>query len=196
MSRAKKYRVEYLPDGELSGLRWCDGSDRFIPASTLNKTVAFHDPALCEGKDSDYAAIVVCTSDMNGYLYCLDAYIEKVSPSRQIEQAFILNQKWNLDVLYLEENNFQGILKDSYRSKQTDPNWLRVKGVTQHHNKIKRIASLEPLVTNGQLLFNIDLNPRLISQLQLFPTSNDDGPDALHGAIEPLRKTTRYFQAT
>lgn len=65
---------------------------------------------------------------------------------------------------------------------------LRVIGVSQHHNKEKRISSLEPLITNGQLLFNETLTPRLISQMQLFPTTHDDGPDALHGAVEQLKK--------
>jgi len=194
MNQAKRFKLEYTRDGELLGMQWCDGSNRFVSASQLYQVVAFHDPALCEGKDADYAAIVVCASDLNGYIYCLDAYIEKVPPSRQIEQAFALHKKWNIGILYLEENNFQGILKDHYRLMQGNDSSLRIKGVVQHHNKIKRIASLEPLVTNGQLLFNVDLNPRLISQIQLFPTSHDDGPDALQGAVEPLRKRLRYLK--
>ncbi len=188
MNAAKRFKVEYEPDGKFKGYRWLDGSDRFVPISDIVRIVAFHDPALAESKTGDYAALVVCAGDMNGYLYCLDAYIEKVSPSRQIEQAFAMHEKWDMDVLYLETNCFQGVLKDAYRARQEANSTLRITDVKQHHNKEKRISSLEPLVTNGRLLFNEDLNPRLISQMQLFPTDHDDGPDALHGAVEELKK--------
>ncbi len=195
MAQARRFKLVYNEFGLRAGIRFLDGSDRYIPAEHLIKIVAFHDPAMANSSESDYAAIVVCASDLNGYLYCLDAYIEKVIPSRQIEQAFRMHEKWNLDVLYLESNNFQGILKESYRAKQDMGATLRVKEINQHTNKEKRIASLEPLVTNGQLLFNEDLNPRLISQLTLFPTTHDDGPDALYGAIEPLwKRAGRAFQ--
>jgi predicted phage terminase large subunit-like protein len=188
MNQAKRFRVEWLPDGQLLGFHWLDGSQRYVPASSIVFTAGFHDPALGKNKDGDYAAIVVCAGDMNGYIYCLDAYIEKVPPSRQIEQAFALHAKWKINKLCLEENGFQGSLRDAYLAKLRQGPRLYVKGVQQHHNKQGRIASLEPLVTNGRLLFNIDLTPRLISQMQLFPTDHDDGPDALQGAVEELKK--------
>lgn len=187
MNNAKRFKLEYDSNGKVAGFRWLDGSNRIV--REIEKIVAFHDPAMASTKESDFAAIVVCAKDLNGYIYCLDAYIEKVSPSRQIQQAYIMQQRWHFETLYLETNNFQGILKGSYQDKQEQYSAaLRVIGVSQHHNKEKRISMLEPLITNGQLLFNEDLAPRLISQMQLFPTSNDDGPDALHGAVEQLRK--------
>jgi len=189
MANAKRFKLEYNEEGELLGIRWLDASERFVPKHAIERIVAFHDPAMCESKESDYAAIVVCAIDMNGYVYCLDAFIEKVTPSRQIEQAFAMHAKWGFDLLVLEENNFQGILKSDYYARQDDHMDLRYRGVTRHTNKEKRIASLEPRVNAGWLLFNADLNPRLISQLQLFPTSHDDGPDALQGAVEILRKS-------
>ena len=36
-------------------------------------------------------------------------------------------------------------------------------------------------------MFFENMNPRLIEQLTLFPTSYDDGPDALQGAVEQLK---------
>lgn len=195
MEQAKRFKLVYDPGGEWIGFQFLDDSQRFVPKEHLIRLVAFHDPAMAESRDSDYAAIVVCASDCNGYLYCMDAWIEKVPPSRQIEQALSLHKKWNLDVLYLESNNFQGILQENYRVAQEDGQTLRVKAVTQHTNKEKRIASLEPLVSNGQLLFADTLNPRLMSQMSLFPTSHDDGPDALYGAVDPLwKRAGRAFQ--
>jgi predicted phage terminase large subunit-like protein len=65
---------------------------------------------------------------------------------------------------------------------------LRVVGVHQHQNKYQRISTLEPDISNGHLLFAEGIHPRMIDQLTLFPTSYDDGPDALHGAIAQLKK--------
>lgn len=194
MDRAKYFKIEYLENGKVPCVRWQDGSKRFTLMESMERIVMFHDPALGESVDGDYAALVVCAIDKDGYIYCLDAYLEKVAPSRQIEQAFAFHKKWKVQTLYLEENNFQGILKPSYyKSIQENNSSLRISGITQHHNKEKRIASLEPLITNGQLLFNQDLNPRMISQIKLFPTGHDDGPDALHGAVEQLRKRLGRF---
>lgn len=189
MQKAKRFRVEYHDDGDISGLRWLDGSNRFVHVHQLGRMVAYHDPAMADTKESDYAAIVVCVIDENRFVYCLDAYIEKVPPSRQIEQAYAMHEKWGFYKLILETNNFQGVLKERYRDMQDQaPQKMRVTGITVHHNKIHRISSLEPLITNGQLLFNENITPRLISQMTQFPTSHDDGPDALHGAVSQLRK--------
>jgi predicted phage terminase large subunit-like protein len=188
MTVAKRFRLEWDNSSQITGFRWLDQSERFVRIENMHRMLAYHDPALANTKDSDYAAIVVCASDLNGYIYCLDAYIEKVVPSRQIEQAYALHEKWGFEKLCLEDNNFQGVLKLNYRDLQEHYPKLRVSGVHQHQNKEKRISTLEPLITNGQLLFNETLTPRLISQMQLFPTSHDDGPDALHGAVAELRK--------
>ncbi len=194
MNRAQRFKMEYDTSGEPLGVRWLDASERFIPWRDFSPIVAFHDPSMAEGKDSDYAAIVVCAGDRYGHIYCLDAYIEKVVPSRQIEQALALHKKWGFRKLCVEDNNFQGILKHHYRDLMNrHGESFILSGVTQHRNKEKRIASMEPLVTNGHLLFNIDITPRLISQMQLFPTSHDDGPDALHGCVEQLRKRVGLY---
>ncbi len=190
MNKAKRFKVEYDSEGEILGLRWIDIPGRFINYHELY-IIAFHDPAMAEGKDPDYAAIVVCACDRYGHIYCLDAYIEKVIPSRQIKQAFELHKKWKFQRLYLEDNNFQGILKHHYRDElnKVEGSFM-LSGVTQHSNKEKRIASMEPSITHGHLLFNVDLTPRFINQMHQFPTTNDDGPDALHGCFEQLRRRT------
>jgi hypothetical protein len=38
------------------------------------------------------------------------------------------------------------------------------------------------------LLFSESIHPRLMDQLTLFPTSYDDGPDALQGAVAQLKR--------
>jgi predicted phage terminase large subunit-like protein len=188
MARAQRFRITD------EGLVWLDGSDKRVPWEDLVRVIAFHDPAL--GKkpgqhtEPDYAAIVVAGQDINGYLYALDCYLEKATPAGQINKALDLHRKWNFEMLYLEENHFQQLMKPLYLQAIEEANLssLRVVGVHQHQNKYQRISTLEPDISNGHLLFSDAIHPRLMDQLTLFPTSYDDGPDALHGAVAQLKK--------
>lgn len=193
MALAKKVQLIWHNE-QLQEIHWLDGSKKRVSRSQLKRMIAFHDPALGkkpgQHSEPDYAAIVVVAEDHEGYRYCLDAYIEKDSPSQQIEKALSLHDQWRLDTLYLEENHFQSLLKQSYADAQDGRpgKKLWVQGVHQHENKYKRISTLEPEITNGYLLFAENLSPRLFDQLNLFPTTYDDGPDALEGAVSQLKK--------
>ncbi len=190
MNRARCFRI--LEEG----LLWLDGSDKQILWQAMERIIAFHDPAL--GKrpgqysEPDYAAIVVVGQDQDGYLYVLDCYLEKAAPAQQIEKALQLQRKWGFETLYLEENHFQQLLKPLYAQaiETAGLSQFRVTGVHQHQNKYQRISTLEPDISNGYLLFSETIHPRLIDQLTLFPTSYDDGPDALQGAVAQLKRGT------
>lgn len=188
MKRAKRYRITD------DGLVWLDGSEKHVPWDALERVIAFHDPALGkkpgQHSEPDFAAIVVVGQDMDGYLYALDCYMEKASPAIQISKALALQQKWGFAILYLEENHFQQLMKPLYTQaiEEAGVSDLRVVGVHQHQNKYQRISTLEPDITNGYLLFSDVIHPRLIDQLILFPTSYDDGPDALQGAVAQLKR--------
>jgi len=193
MERAKKCRVEF--EGQaFRRIHWLDGSGKVVEREQLQRIIAFHDPALgkkpSQQSSPDYAAIVVVALDYDGYYYCLDAYIEKDPPSRQIEQGIFMHQRWRFETLYVEENLFQALLKPLYDQASTGPHPIRVQGVSQHENKHKRISTLEPDIHNGHLLFAEDVTPRLMTQFTQFPTGYDDGPDALQGAVAQLKKTT------
>ncbi len=192
MSQIRRFRVVYQ-EGQWHALEWLDGSGKSVNRAFITDIVAFHDPAL--GKkagqvsEPDFAAIVVVAKDQDGYLYCLEAYLEKDVPSKQIQRAFRMYDTWQFKKLYLEENNFQELLKDHYGevNNKRPESRLHVRGIKQHENKYKRISTLEPEISNGYLLFSENINPRLLEQLTLFPTSYDDGPDALQGAVEKLK---------
>jgi predicted phage terminase large subunit-like protein len=136
---------------------------------------------------------VVVGKDLDGYLYALDCYMEKAAPAVQIEKALALQRKWDLETLYLEDNHFQQLLKPLYTQaiEQSGLTDFRVVGVHQHQNKYQRISTMEPDISNGYLLFAESVHPRLIDQLTLFPTSYDDGPDALQGAVSQLKRVAQ-----
>ena len=188
MKLAKRFRITD------EGLFWLDGSEKFVPWEALEKIIAFHDPALGkkpgQHSEPDYAAIVVVGQDRDGYLYALDCYLDKAAPAIQIQKALSLQVKWQFEHLYLEENHFQQLMKPLYEQalEQAGKIQARVIGVLQHQNKYQRISTLEPDITNGHLLFAEGIHPRLMDQMTLFPTSYDDGPDALQGAVAQLKR--------
>lgn len=163
-------------------------NERWIHSSTL-KVIAFHDPALTETKTADYSAIVVAAQDANGYIYVLDCWMQRADYTRQIENAYGLFKRWEPQTLYVEFQGFQKLLKPLFQEAETRHGFrLPIQGVTQHSNKIHRISTLEPYFSNGWIKFNQRINPLLIDQLRLFPTTHDDGPDALQGCVERFKR--------
>jgi predicted phage terminase large subunit-like protein len=166
----------------------CLNRNRNITLPELHTIVAFHDPCLGESDMGDFAAIVVAGKDRHGYMYVLDAFVERCKPEQQIEAAVRLYERWQFDMLILEGNSFQRLLLDSYNrrfSQFEDP--PRLLKATQTGDKELRIASLQPYVDNGTLIFNRDLDRKLIEQMRYFPSAtHDDGPDSLEGAVNML----------
>ncbi len=190
MDNARRFKLVYS-NGQWIGLQWLDGSEKIVHRDSLVKVVAFHDPVMGKTLEGDYAAVVVVALDADEYLYCLDTWLGKENPSTQVQQAFRLHEKWKLDYLYLEENNFQGLIKNIYRDSNlnTNSHSLTVKGVVNTVNKELRISSLEPFMSNEYLLFNENLDPKFVTQMKLYPTTYDDGPDALQGAVAQLKRS-------
>ena len=190
MDHARRFKV-VREHGHLQGLQWLDGSERFIPKEDIVKIIAFHDPVPGKSISGDFAAIVVVALDRHGYMYCLDAWLGRENPNTQVQHAFALHRQWRLNKLYLEENNFQGLIKTIYyenNQKHSNEDLLFVEGFRSMENKTLRISSMEPYITNGLVLFADSLSPLFIDQLKLYPSNHDDGPDALQGAIAQLKQ--------
>lgn len=159
------------------------------------RIIAFLDPALGKkpkgGKaaDPDYAALVICAQDLSGYIYVLDCWLKKKPPADQINAAFDLHAKWGFESLYLETVGFQELMKLPFAQEQkARTNQMRIIGVGQHKNKQARISLLQPYFSSQWILFSDRIDPELLNQLRLFPTVHDDGPDALHGCVDKLKK--------
>lgn len=194
LSRIQRIRASFEAE-QFQAIHYLDGSNKIIPRYQL-KVIAFHDPALGkkagQSSEPDFAAIVVVAKDLDGYLYCLEAYIKRDPLSQQIENAYQLHAKWGLEALYFEDNGFQSQIKNLYKEQNNlrPHEFIRVKGETNTENKYKRISTLEPTIAYGWLLFSETLNPQLLDQLRQFPTGYDDGPDALQGAVSKLQHRT------
>jgi predicted phage terminase large subunit-like protein len=164
--------------------------------SALHTIHAFWDPAVGNDDSSDYAAIVVGGMDAHGYVYVLDAWLGKEKPHQQLEAAVHLYKQWGFTQLGIEGNGFQALVVREARERFNKlGNGCRVLKAKSTSNKDLRIASLEPKVNNGSLIFRQDIAPVLFDQLKYFPTAtHDDGPDALAGVVKSLATKAGHNQ--
>ncbi|MCX8036771.1 MAG: phage terminase large subunit [Candidatus Sumerlaeia bacterium] len=167
------------------------------PKTTLGlsqlTTFGFLDSSL-GGPTGDFAAIATIGRDPHGYLYVLDVWMERAAPTRQIEKVFDLHELWNYRLFGFEANCFQSLLAQpiadaQLRRREAGRPWdLAVVAVTHRDNKLRRIAALETLISNGWLLFSNTLSEDFLRQCAQFPRgAHDDGLDALEGAVQLAR---------
>lgn len=148
--------------------------------------VMFIDPSMGK-KGGDYSAILILGQDVNGYVYVLEADIQKRHPDLIISDALSHIQRLGVRLVGVEENQFQEYFKDNFRKAVEDMRLdVLVRGIRQNADKILRIQSLQPDVKNARVKFRRD-QQSLVEQLVNFPSAaHDDGPDALEGAISML----------
>ncbi len=99
--------------------------------------------------------------------------------------------KLPLPVFGIEDNFFQRLLLDEFaRAAREAGVTLPLKGVTHRLAKETRVAGLSPLVERGSCA-SIPASPTSRAHRAALafpdPNLNDDGPDALEGAVSLLR---------
>jgi hypothetical protein len=174
----------------------------FVPWTDIVEVVAAYDPVpdKAEGTLGDYAAVPVLAQDRQGYLYCLDAYLERQdSVERQTAAIVDLVWKWDIGTMGIETNGFMSLLPNNIREavaaraaqEHTPEFQVHLVSITNMRSKVLRIKSLEPLVLNGWLQFATTLPPEAIRQMaQFIPVDNaglDDFADSLEMAVRVIR---------
>ena len=161
--------------------------DRF-PA-LLCKVIAL-DPSKGKSDTSDYSAFVLAGYAEDGCIY-VDADIERRDTTRIVSDGLVLNHFFKPDLLSIEVNQFQELLKDEFdRQAMAMGIPIPLAAITNTMHKETRIRLLGPYLRNGKLRFRSNSTgaARLVKQLQEFPrASHDDGPDALEMAISTLK---------
>ena len=160
----------------------------------------FIDPSLGKTKRSDFSAIVTLAKHKgSGYMYVVDADIERRHPDRIIADV-LAKERWlrasfghGYRKLGAETNQFQWFLKDELAKASAKAGlYLPIEEVQQTSDKVMRIQTLQPDVKNKYIKFN-RRHKRLLEQLTQFPMgAHDDGPDALEGARSIAKKVKRF----
>lgn len=153
--------------------------------------VAANDPSLGKNKKSDTSAIILLALDtVTGYMYIVEADIEKRKPDVIIEDAIEMNRRCKRDCkkpIYkfgVEVVQFQQFFKDILADKSREAGeYLAIEEIQSVLNKELRIKSLQPFVKNKYIKFSRK-HTTLLKQLLEYPMGkNDDGPDALEMAV-------------
>ncbi len=184
------------PDNCTFQEEWFDfyDSDGAVPPDFSDPRFLFigaNDPSLGKNKKSDTSAIIVLAKDTKtGYMYVLEASIEKRKPDVIITDAIELSKRLKLDfhkALYkfgVEVVQFQQFFKDVMmdQSRQAGE-YLPIEEIQSTLNKDLRITSLQPFVKNRYIKFSVK-HKTLLQQMKEYPMGkNDDGPDALEMAL-------------
>jgi len=160
----------------------------------------FVDPSLGKSKRSDFSAIVtIARHKASGFMYVLDADIERRHPDRIISDV-LEKERW-LRRAYgrgykdfgAETNQFQWFLKEELKKAAAQAGlYIPITEVQQTSDKTLRIQTLQPDIKNKYIKFN-SRHKRLLEQLQHFPMgAHDDGPDALEGCRALAKKAKRF----
>lgn len=165
--------------------------DRTIPVNDLQLSLRW-DPAAGNAA-GDFAALAVVGRDRWGYRYVLTCWMQVAKPSAQLEACWRIAEFLGVRRAVLESNGFQDLVAEPFlrqreaRRKAGEYWQLELVHETTTTNKEGRIASLEPDISNGWLLFADGLPAEVLQQFDSFPSgSHDDGPDAIHGAWADL----------
>ena len=165
---------------------------RIVRWESLTRKFTQWDPS--EGSlGGDPAAIATVARDAHGYKYVLNCWMALRPPSTQREALWSEAEAWGCARARIESNGFQDLAAEPFERERTSRReegrfWrLDLEYKASHQNKEERIASSEPEITNGWLLFNRAISPQVFAQYSIWPSGDhDDGPDAIQGASSQL----------
>lgn len=158
------------------------------------------DPSLGKNSKSDFSAIITLAKQKSsGYMYVLDADIERRHPDRIIsdilEKERWLRKTFNIGYKKFgcETVQFQWFLKEELAKASAKAGlYLPITEISSTSDKVLRIQTLQPDVKNKYIKFN-PKHKRLIEQMSQFPMgSHDDGIDCLEMARTIAKQGKRF----
>lgn len=158
------------------------------------------DPSLGKNSKSDFSAIITLAKNKSsGYMYVIDADIERRHPDRIIsdilEKEIWLRKtfKTGYRKFGCETVQFQWFLKEELAKASAKAGlYLPIVEINSSNDKVLRIQTLQPDVKNKYIKFNRK-HKRLLEQMSQFPMgSHDDGIDGLEMARTIAKKGKRF----
>lgn len=151
------------------------------------------DPSLGKAKtrDGDPSAIIALAKDMyTGYMYVLEASVERRKPDQIITDILEMSKRMKLDYkkpfyqFGVEVVQFQAFFKDVLMEIGVSRGeYLPIVEISSLQNKDLRINSLQPFVKNKYIKFS-DKHKALLQQMREYPMGkHDDAPDTLEMVV-------------
>lgn len=142
------------------------------------------DPSLGKhGASRDPSAILVGGFDRaDGVLYVVEASICRRLPDKIIEDIIGYQRRYRCVAWAVEAIQFQEFLRTEIIKRSIAANCpVPARAITPATDKLLRIESLQPFVSDGRIRFHKETQAVLLEQLRHFPAADhDDGPDCLH----------------
>lgn len=181
------------PDNAMFNPEWFDYYEPELMDFKMDNFifVGANDPSLGKNKKSDTSSIINLALDLStGYMFVVDASIEKRKPDVIITDIFEMSRRLKRDYkkgfyrFGVETVQFQYFFKEVMAAKSVaEGEYLPIEEIQSVLNKNLRIASLQPYIKNKFLKFNRN-HKTLLRQLEEYPMGkNDDGPDGLQMAV-------------
>jgi len=151
------FSAQYMLDPVLPGnalfkppFRYYEETD--LRGLELNKFITV-DPAISEGKEADYSAMVCVGVDKNNDWYILDMWRDKVPPKRLLDQMFFWEDKWKPITMGIETTAFQKILQFfAYEEMKRRNKMIPIMELKHtERSKYDRICGLEPRYAMGSV---------------------------------------------
>lgn len=178
----------------------------YHPEELVGKSLrvyTFIDPSMENGASSDYKAIITIGLDTEGIIYVLDAFIRRCSVDTMARVAYTRYEEFRPLIIGMEENALGEFAQSPFKLVARDKKYqLPIKGIKHATAKEGRVGRLSSFVERGMIRFQKSHSDQdlLVEQLIYFPstTMNDDGPDALEGAVDMAEKNSGVieFQST
>ncbi|MBU5312231.1 phage terminase large subunit [Tissierella carlieri] len=181
------------PDSCTFNEEWFD----FYDESSINFSdpefiiIGSNDPSLGKNKKSDTSSIIALAKSLKtGYMYIVEASIEKRKPDVIIDDAIEMSKRMKRDLkkpffkFGVETVQFQYYFKDVMVKKSVEVGeYLPIEEIQSTQSKNVRIESLQPFIKNKYLKFN-EKHKTLLQQFKEYPMGkNDDGPDGVEMAV-------------
>lgn len=154
------------------------------------------DPSLGKSKRADPSVILVAGRDRKtGIVYILEVDRKRRNPDRLIQDIFNKAELMNFKSFSFETIAFQQFMKDEIKNRSAEAGiYLPIREYKPGTQKKEvRIASIEPMITNGYIRV-LPTQRDLLDELEYFPKSpTDDILDCLVQIAEMTRRKVGAF---
>jgi len=153
------------------------------------RVYTYLDPSMENHASNDYKAMLTLGADDDGIIYVRDAFIRHCSIDAMARAGYSRYEEYNPLAFGMEENALGEFAQSPFKLVAVEKKYqLPIKGVKHSVSKEARVSRLSAFVERGIIRFQKGQGDQdlLVEQLIYFPstTVNDDGPDALEGAVK------------
>lgn len=142
------------------------------------------DPSLGKTRLADYTALIVLGKAENGFIYVVEAILERMNPDQIINLLLDKGREYEFVRFGIEVNQYQDLLRLMVIERSAKEGlYLPIVELRHTKDKVLRVQALIPYVKNGYIRFNRE-HRVLLEQMLGFPKlKHDDGPDCLEMAV-------------